>query len=261
MTLVKNAVRTALSTPVASDPFFENIFEDRSNDFRMPEAIPLLRWDQDRSAILQFRDGSPMLSRFGRFYVMASSLLPANNDLATHAVFVPIMYRIAAASRSVQSKPYYFLKKGLVMLPQDSALSEAPLRLKGSVEVVPSQRFADGKLIMDLPIEQLVPGTYAAISRSDTVGLVSLNIAREESKMEYFSSEELVKSAQSLKNAIVFDAGTVQAFSKGIKERYLGIPLWKYCLALSLFFLLAEILLLRLFQNVPKAREVVDQKT
>ena len=258
---IKNPVRLPLSTPEKNDPFFENVFEDREGEFRMPEATPLLKWEKDRSAILQFKDGSPMLSRFGRTFLMASSLSAAYSDLGTHAVFVPVMYRIAAASRTLQSKAYHFLKKGLMALPQDSSVSEAPLRLKGSVEVVPSQRSSDGKLILDMPADQLIPGTYAALRGQDTVGLVSLNIAREESKMEYLTTEDLQKSAQSLKNATVFEAGSVQAFSKGIKERYLGIPLWKYCLALSLFFLLAEVLLLRLFQNPPTKKAEVIQPT
>lgn len=79
--------------------------------------------------------------------------------------------------------------------------------------------------------------------------------------MDYLTAEDLLKSAQSLKNATVFEAGSVQAFSKGIKERYLGVPLWKYCLALSLFFLLAEVLLLRLFHNPPIKKAEAVQPT
>ena len=261
VSLTKNPVRLPLSTPEKNDPFFENVFEDRERDFRMPEATPLVKWGNDRSAILQFKDGTPMLSRFGRTYLMASSLSTAYSDLATHALFVPVMYRIAAASRTLQSKPYHFLKKGLVALSQDTTVTESPLRLKGVIEVVPSQRLTDGKWLLDLPADQLIPGTYAALRGQDTVGLVSLNIAREESKMDYLTAEDLLKSAQSLKNATVFEAGSVQAFSKGIKERYLGVPLWKYCLALSLFFLLAEVLLLRLFHNPPIKKAEAVQPT
>jgi len=46
-------------------------------------------------------------------------------------------------------------------------------------------------------------------------------------------------------NLEVFDKGNAQSFGKEIKERYQGMPLWKYALILALLFLLAEILLIR----------------
>lgn len=80
--------------------------------------------------------------------------------------------------------------------------------------------------------------------------------------MDYLTPEELTKTAGALKNVNVFQGGTVQAFSKGIKERYLGVPLWKYCLVLSLVFLFAEVLLIRLFKtSSPLPSSLADPKT
>jgi hypothetical protein len=46
-------------------------------------------------------------------------------------------------------------------------------------------------------------------------------------------------------NISIFEAGSPEAFSNEIKARYLGKPLWKYAIMLSLLFLLAEVLLVR----------------
>jgi len=43
----------------------------------------------------------------------------------------------------------------------------------------------------------------------------------------------------------VVGSGGIKTFSNEIKERYLGVSLWKYCLALALLFLLGEIIVLR----------------
>jgi hypothetical protein len=43
----------------------------------------------------------------------------------------------------------------------------------------------------------------------------------------------------------IFETENAQSFSAEIKERNLGVPLWKYALILALIFLMVEILLIR----------------
>ena len=241
--------RLPMEVPTAGDPFFENVFEERSTDLRMPEASAVITWSADRSAILQFKDGNPVLSRFGNYFLLATPLAPAFSNFATHAIFVPVMYRIAAASRTRQLKPYHFVNNALIDLPLDSAsVSEVPVKLTGPGEVVPQQRVADGRLILDIPSSLPGAGSYHVLRNRDTLGIISLNMPRSESMMEYIEPDELTKMARNMPNARVFQGGTLQTFSKGIKERYLGVPLWKYCLILSLAFFFTEFLLLRFFK-------------
>jgi len=242
-------VRLPMEVPTAGDPFFENVFEERSTDLRMPEASAVITWSADRSAILQFKDGNPVLSRFGNYFLLATPLAPAFSNFATHAIFVPVMYRIAAASRTRQLKPYHFVNNALIDIPLDSAsASEVPVKLTGPGEVVPQQRVADGRLILDIPSSLPGAGSYYVLRNRDTLGIISLNMPRSESMMEYIGPDELAKIARNMPNARVFQGGTLQTFSKGIKERYLGVPLWKYCLILSLAFFFTEVLLLRFFK-------------
>lgn len=46
-------------------------------------------------------------------------------------------------------------------------------------------------------------------------------------------------------NVTIFKVGKQEAFSNEIKERYLGKPLWKYALMIAIFFIVAEVLLIR----------------
>ncbi|MFZ9981627.1 MAG: BatA domain-containing protein [Cyclobacteriaceae bacterium] len=251
LTITKPATtaRLLIEVPSSGDPFFENVFESRTDDLRMPEASAVINWPVDRSAILRFKDGKPLLSRFGNYFLLASPLASANTNLATHAIFVPVMYRIAAASRSRQLKPYHFVNNALIDLPLDSAAgSEFPVKLTGPGDVVPQQRIADGRMIIDVPPSLPGAGNYYALRNRDTLGIISLNMPRSESMMAYIGPDELSKLAGNMPNARVFQGGTLQTFSKGIKERYLGIPLWKYCLILSLVFFFTEVLLLRVFK-------------
>lgn len=251
ISVTKSAVpaRLLMEVPSAGDPFFENVFEERSTDLRMPEASAVITWPADRSAILQFKDGNPVLSRFGNYFLLASPLTSAYSNFATHAIFVPVMYRIAASSRTRQLKPYHFVDNALIDLPLDSAAgSEFPVKLTGPGEVVPQQRVADGRLILDIPSSLPGAGSYHVLRNRDTLGIISLNMSKTESMMEYIGPDELAKMARNMPNARVFQGETLQTFSKGIKERYLGVPLWKYCLILSLAFFFTEVLLLRFFK-------------
>jgi hypothetical protein len=83
------------------------------------------------------------------------------------------------------------------------------------------------------------------LSKDDTLGLLAFNLDKEESRMETLTESDLEKIALGKENISIFEPGTRQAFSNQIKARYLGEPLWKYCLALALLFVLAEILLIR----------------
>lgn len=243
---VSSPSRVALNPPAAGDPFFENVFQEKSIDLKMPEASAVITWTAGRSAVLKFKDGNPMLSRFGNRFLMASPLSTSFSNFATHAVFVPVMYRIAASSRSRMLKPYHFLNSTLIDFPLDSASGpESLVKLSGPGEVVPQQRIAGGRLILDLSPSLPSAGGYYVLRKKDTLGIISLNMPKSESMMACIPPDELSEIAQKMPNATVFQGGSVQTFSKGIKERYLGVPLWKYCLILSLAFFFTEVLLLR----------------
>ena len=111
-----------------------------------------------------------------------------------------------------------------------------------------SQRQAGGNLLLDLPRTEVEPGIYAVLRSSDTLSLVALNAEADESSTALTAPDDLSSQVQGMPGVTVFDAGNQQAFSNGIKERYLGVPLWKYCLALALLFLAAEVLLLRFWK-------------
>jgi hypothetical protein len=237
-----------LNVPDYRNPFFENVFEERSPSLDMPQATRLMDWGTDQSAILKLRDGSPFLSQMGTNFLLASPLRTEFTDLAQHALFVPIMYKMAALGKKDLQKPYYFLSENFISMPSDSIATEAPVKLSGAKEVVPGQRFRGGRLFMDIPQHTLTPGISYLTSGTDTLGLLAFNLEKAESAMKRFSLDELRKMAAGQKNISIFEPGNRQAFSNEIKARYLGEPLWKYFVGLALLFLLAEILLIRIMK-------------
>ena len=241
-------VQQELDKPDFSNPFFENVFEEKSVSIAMPRGIKLLDWGNDRSAILRFKNDQPFLSRFdqrGKLYVVATTLQPGQTDFFNHALFVPVMYRIASSSIRNESKLYYTLRESFIQLRADSLQGEEPLRWVGEEEIVPAQRKLSDEVIFDLPKFSIVKGFYKIVANRDTVSLLAFNLDKAESLLDQYTGEEMKDLLGSGDHITIFKVGAQEAFSNEIKERYLGTPLWKYALLLAMFFLLMEILLIR----------------
>jgi Aerotolerance regulator N-terminal len=233
-----------LDRPDYNNPLFENIFEERSAQMAMPKATKALDWGADPSAILKFRSGQPFLSQVGSVYLMASPLDRKFTDFYSHALFVPVMYRLAALGRKNESKPYYFLAENTVTIQADSLYGDEPVRLVGAQELIPPQRKEVDRVVMELPKFSMSAGFYQVLFRQDTLDQVAFNMERNESVLDHFGGTDLQLNYGN-RFVSVFEATSPSAFSNEIKARYLGTPLWKQALVLALLFLLVEILLIR----------------
>ena len=243
-----NTTLQDLDRPDYNNPFFENVFEERSPSVAMPRAAQVWRWGQDRSAILRFKNDAPFLSRIeqdGKLYLLATPLEDIYTDFHNHALFVPVMYRIASSSRKNDVELYHTLEENFITLKVDSLLSDESLRLKGAQEIVPAQRRVNEQVFLEIPKFSITQGFYHVLAERDTVGLIAFNLDEAESLLDQFSAEEIKNQMGDGSNISIFEATTADAFSNEIKERYLGKPLWKYALMIALLFLLAEVLLIR----------------
>lgn len=237
-----------LARPDFSNPFFENVFEEKSASMAMPRASKILDWGNDRTAVLHFRNEQPFLSRLnqgGPLFLMSCALDASQTDFFSNALFVPVMYRIAASGRKKEFKPYYTLRESYISLHVDSIEGENPLRWVGAEEVVPAQRKVNDDVIFDIPTFTVTKGFYKVVSQRDTVNLIAFNLDKAESIMAQYSAQEFKDLLGGRDNITIFNVGRQQAFSNEIKERYLGTPLWKYALLLALAFVVAEVLLIR----------------
>jgi hypothetical protein len=237
-----------LDRPDYNNPFFENVFEERSVSMAMPKAVRLFQWGPDRSALLRFKNDEPFLSRIdqrGKLYLLATPLSNNFTDFQNHALFVPVMYRIAGSSRKSDARLYYTLKESFITLKLDSLKGEEPLRLKGEQEIVPAQRMVNEQVFLEIPKFSIGQGFYQVMASGDSVGLVAFNLDKAESLLAQFSGSDIKNQMGNADNISIFDAGSPAAFRNEIKERYLGKPLWKYALIISLLFLLTEVLLIR----------------
>jgi hypothetical protein len=233
-----------LNKPDFRNPFFANVFEEKNASINMPHANPLVNW-VDRSAILQFKNNQPFLSQFGNTFLLASPLDKKFTDFFNHALFVPVMYRIAASGKKSGQELYYPSSTSSITIAADSVVGEDPLKLVGNQELIPSQRNMNGHWQLDLPKNVITSGFFYVMNRKDTLGLIAIDFDKHESLLEQLKADEAKSLLGNKPSIAVFKETNSNSFISDVKDKYLGKPLWKYAIMLSLLFLLAEVLFIR----------------
>jgi hypothetical protein len=232
-----------------NNPFFADIFEENENQFNMPSARPVINIRAANESIMKFRDGRDFLSYKqynNRLYMLASPLNPDHTNFSTHAIFVPIMYRTAMLSKKEFDYLYYNLDQSIISVTADSINSESIVKLKKpDQEIIPGTRIAGNKLVLDIPRFELNPGHYNIDIGNIQKGTIAFNPGKKESMLSQHTAEKLSEIAEENSYVKLFNTKGFNNFDKEIKEKYLGIPLWRIALILSLIFLFIEILLIR----------------
>jgi hypothetical protein len=243
--------RQTLGAPDLNNPFYQNIFEENQANIAMPEATRILSWGTDRTAILRFRSGLPFLSKYsskGNNYWFSSPLDNESSGFQNHALFVPVMYKIAFGSKNIDNNLYYAVDESIIRLPVDSINQNTIVKLKSDEsEFIPSQRISSGSLFIELPPENIDPGFYNVMVDSRKLTTLAFNYDSKESKLDQYNINELDTIFVADGNINVFNADSEAGFTNALKKQYKGTPLWKYALILALMFLLAEVLLIRFF--------------
>ena len=248
--VINDTSRVRISMPDLSDPFYENIFESTNERIEMPDALPILNWRAQQMDLLKLRNNLNFLSGFrgdGTTFILASPLTDNFTSFHQHALFVPVMYRIAAMSKRSFEQPYYSINEPTISLKLDSLNKQDIFKLRDEqIELIPNQRISANELVLEMPKNTVSPGFYDLQLQEKTRGVLAFNLDKAESYLEQLSFSEINTIFSMFDNVILFETNDADNFSNEIKKNKFGVPLWKYAIILSLIFLLAEVLLIRL---------------
>ena len=249
----ENSPKTRLMVPERDNPFFRSIFSDYDAKMQMPSAVRSLVWSRASEDILKFRGGAPFLSRFdrgqGQVYLMAASLNASQNELVNHALFVPVMYRLAIGSYTQEQQIAYRLNGSTISISEDNKTKKEGIYklVKDSTEFIPEQQVRGGKLIFTTPTDMGEAGFYELRRNDVAVTTFAYNYDKQESLLEQYGPADLKNFINDdIKNVHVYEYGDSFSVKGEFEKRFFGVKLWKYCLILCLIFLMAEIALIRL---------------
>ncbi len=238
-----------LAGPDTANPFYENVFEDLSGVIAMPQSTRVLNWGADRTALLRFKNGIPFLSHFvrsGNVYVFAGPLSNNYSGVQNHAIFVPVMYKIAFGSERDISELFYTVDHPKMEINVDSIRQNTILKMvSGEKELIPTQRFQGGKALLELPGDILEPGFYTITMDDKPLTTVAFNFDNKESALQQVTGDELSSMFTEKDNVSIFRTTDDKEFASEVRKRYEGTPLWKIAIILALIFLLIEVLLIR----------------
>ncbi|GAA4011586.1 BatA and WFA domain-containing protein [Hymenobacter fastidiosus] len=255
-----------VAQPSPQNPFFRDVFAGQSRQAVMPKAAPVLRWSRSGTDVLRMRDGDGYLAGFasgrGMVYLFAAPFGGGYADFTNHALFVPVMYRLAMQSYRTDQRLAYRLNQGTVTLGGTEAVGgngkESVLKLvKDSLTFIPSQRMQAGELRFEVPPGMRESGFYTLTRNGQPVTTLAFNFDKRESSLATYSAAELRQLIGPNRPKVqVYEATAAQSVAAQYKAERVGTPLWRYCLWLALGSLLAEVLLLRFLGRLRKAAPV-----
>ena len=241
---IEEAVR--LSPVPLEHPFFEDIFEETDESFDMPKALPLLSWEGTREDILALQSGHPFLSRSEQLYLLASPLEEEFTNFHQHALFVPVMYKIAFNSLQVSNNLYHSTDDNFIRLKLEEPEGDEVYKLQNEEqEIIPNQRIIDRMLQMELPSYIAEPGFYQLLKEGEVVYQLAFNHSQQESRLDQLSAEKLEEEVAEIPQMKIIRDIDMDNIRSSVEEKFEGEALWKWTLLLALLALLAEVLLIR----------------
>lgn len=237
------------------NPVFKNIFESFPQN---PDLPVVNKYFQLASAVqargenlMQLQNGQPFWAGYnsgaGKVYVTAVPLTEEFSNLPRHALFVPVMFRIALLSGREQ--PLFY------NIGHDEVLETAPIQssekellklVMGNQSIIPDVRQQEGSTLLYLSDQLQRTGLYDLKKRDSTVAVIAFNDNRSESDMSYYTPAELDKLVPEAKGVMETSKASLKDV---VSTANFGIQLWKVCIILALICLAIEILLIRFYKT------------
>lgn len=247
---LRTGTSAELLPPDIQQPFFRGIFEKIPQNLTMPYANAVLKWADTGENLLKSKTKQPVISRFlvgnGMVYLSQTPLQINYSNLGKHAIFVPLMYKIAALSKSNSERlNYYFSEKTIKLKVNKRQKNQQFELVRDKQKYVPTQILKDDELTLELPEQITEAGFYELRLNNTTENIIALNYDKIESDINFYTPQELQNRFANQKNVQIYDIQKAKNFVQTFKDKNIQYNLWKYMLMVVLVFLAIEIALIR----------------
>ena len=250
------AESSKLEFPDLNNPFFSDIFEEKNTSITMPYAKPSISLPPGYNALLKTVTGNTAISRSskgsaykGLVYLFHFPLEEQNTNLPQHSFFVPLLLKMALFSKENTENKYFRQGSDVIQISlSEETTGIVEIKDHKNQSIIPSQRLNGNQLTFDLPEQISKPGFYDLVRKGQVLRSFALNVGRAESLTPCYKAEELSELFKNQPQVKVLKNIADISLEEQLKELTKGVPLWKYCLILSLVFFLIEIVLIRWFK-------------
>jgi hypothetical protein len=246
--------KTKVSALNLQSPVFKNTFEQSPQNPDLPAISKYYQLSQATASgesLMELPGKKTFFGNYsahgGKVYVSAVPLQDDYSNLAHHALFVPLMFRIALLSGHDSPLFYTIGRDESVELPPVQTSDKQLLKLsKEQQTIIPDVRQQEGSTLLYFSDQVREPGLYQLKKQDSTVATLAFNNNRSESDLTYLDDAALKAQTGSGGNALIVNSGPT--LKDAVVNANRGIELWKLCIILGLISLAAEILLIRFYQ-------------
>lgn len=235
-----------LSQASLENPLFEGVFNERNDRVSLPEVRVAYGVSGHHEAVISTNQGLAYLvkSGVGNTYFLTSPLADSITNFHKHALFVPVMYRMA---QPLNNPPLsYRLGERLIRLSSAGIESGEIIELKNATDVfIPSYRYLNNEILIEIPDVLESPGFYHLTTKEDTLGVLALNYDKRESETQPMDTEAFRALIAGYDHVSLDEVTAVETVSNDGASAGDKHGIWKYALILALFFLVTESILLR----------------
>jgi hypothetical protein len=208
----------------------------------------------NQEVLLSLKNKNPIFSKYpckkGKLYVSALPLHSDWSNLAKHALFVPLLYKIALSSYP-PAELFYTIGKNQPIVVKELPKGEDVFKLcsesysTNRFEIIPESKITDQQPSVYVRNQVKEAGNYLLLSGKNRLLGVSFNYDRKESDLRFYPSEELQLAIEKnqLNHFSIVDPHN--HLTQTLAEINNGKKLWKGFIALSLLFFAVEVFLLR----------------
>jgi hypothetical protein len=208
---------------------------------------PFEKTGQLSQTLITISNGQSLLNSYsvfkGHIYQFALPFNTSFSDLPKHAIVVPMLLRMGTIHHSIDQISYFIGTHTNIALSGIELNEKIKTELKIADDaIVPEIRYVDGQAQLSLSDQIKTPGIYYLYQSDVLKSKIAFNVSRKESDLVTYTSSDL--GDLSKENAKIWTAGEA-SISRIIKDEAFGKRLWKICVILALFFIGAEIALIR----------------
>ncbi len=241
--------------------FYKDAFKKREKNPVLPKIKGHLRFEtltrSDEHNLLRFQNGDKALSELdyenGKFWVFSFPLSNKNESFAHDVLFVPTIYNIVLNSLPKQEISFTVGTNTFYDLPRNRNLDMTTQleieNLKNHDKFIPSKTIIGRGIRINFDDQITTDGHYLVSSEETTITAMAFNYNRRESDLRYFQQDELKRELEEnhQNNATIVEE-VDRNFAEILEDLQNGKQLWKMCILLALFFILAEVLLARFWK-------------
>lgn len=241
MELIEDTTLYRLSSSV-NKAFFDGVFSDNKSKFDFTTSKKIIQLTQHQhSSIISFLDKSSLLVKKNKLFVFAVPLLNDFTKIHTHALFVPLMYKIAMSSTQVNTQLSYYVDDVVTIAGDFNVSDKISLRTNDANILIDFTLGANSDIVFDAGKFNIQPGIYDLVKNDSIFTKVAFNLSKKESIMEFYSEEEISNMfpGATVENLLINEVENSLSRSEKTSD-----SIWKYCLTLSLLMLFIEIILI-----------------